>query len=317
MLDTVEVTKLENLWKRRQRKRLALLSSLLVLFFVLLFILYLLFLSDGSSVETTNKTVGKNIVANNAITDKKEDIPLNQKKEVEYEEKKYISSPQDSEYVYKSDDLDDSKLKEKLQKAKDVKTLKEKAKTKEQNGVIVEEESNKKDKYISETDMSAYFADRGENATVVEEPLYRIESAESIDLQASAKPKKKIEITTSNEKSSISNPSSVKISTTNTKSDILLLENNFKSTGDSKYALELARVYYERKDFKNAAKWAFELNNLDKNDPNGWIIFSKAKYNNGEKSDAIKVLEAYKGRAANPDEIQALILQMQRNENIK
>lgn len=323
MLDTVEVTKLENLWKRRKRKRLALFGSLFIFSFLVIFIVYLVFLTDSSDVTVANGVnngLNSNSVAvGDSVQVKKQYETINQNgdEKLAFEGKKYISSPQNANEDQKFDDnLEDAKLKEKLQKVKDVKTLKEKAKSKEQNDVIVEEKANKKDKYISETDMSAYFSNK-EGDNIIEEPLYRIESSEPTDSQAVTKPKKKIEITATGEKSSTPNPANVKISSTNAKSDILLLENNFKSTGDSKYALELARVYYEKKDFKNAAKWAFELNNLDKNDPNGWIIFSKAKYNNGEKSDAIKVLEAYKGRATNPDEIQALILQMQSNENIK
>ena len=75
------------------------------------------------------------------------------------------------------------------------------------------------------------------------------------------------------------------------------LEANYEHTKDPKDALVLAQKYYEQKDYKNSAKWAFELNSIDKNDPNGWLIFAKSKYKSGNKKDAIKVLEVYKDRA--------------------
>ena len=99
--------------------------------------------------------------------------------------------------------------------------------------------------------------------------------------------------------------------------DITTIEQNFKESKEPKYALSLAQKYYEKGDYDKAAKWAYELNNVDKNSPQGWILFAKSKYKSGNKSDALRVLEAYKPKASDKKEIQDLINQMKQNLNIR
>lgn len=93
-------------------------------------------------------------------------------------------------------------------------------------------------------------------------------------------------------------------------SSIPNLTNRFNSTGNVKYAILLAQEYYAKKDYRNAEKWSYTVNNLDKNSEEGWIIFAKARYKLGKKDDAIIVLDTY--RQKNPSkQIDSLITQMQ------
>ncbi len=83
------------------------------------------------------------------------------------------------------------------------------------------------------------------------------------------------------------------------------LKNKFESTGDVKFAEQLAKLYYAQKDYQNALKWAYTVNNLDKNA--GWVIFAKALFKSGKKDEAIKVLEAYKAKNPTDKSVDALI----------
>lgn len=71
---------------------------------------------------------------------------------------------------------------------------------------------------------------------------------------------------------------------------IASLKKKFESTNDIKFAISIAQEYYEEQDYKNAMKWAFMVNNMDKDRVEGWIIFAKSKYKTGKKDDAINVL---------------------------
>lgn len=173
------------------------------------------------------------------------------------------------------------------QKNKQTKLLKEKARAK------IKKEA------LAPTDLSGYFDEAPENV-VSKEPLYRttIEELDSTPAQIQQKPNPK---------------GSVKIKSVALKPSLDSIEEHFKNSKDPKDALALARDYYAKKDYKNAAKWAFELNNLDKNNADGWLIFAKSKYNVGNKKDALKVLEAYLSQANDKKEVTRLISKMQKN----
>ncbi|MDL2346875.1 CDC27 family protein [Campylobacter hyointestinalis] len=74
------------------------------------------------------------------------------------------------------------------------------------------------------------------------------------------------------------------------KLSIASLKKKFESTNDIKFAISIAQEYYRQQDYKNAMKWAFTINNMDKDRVEGWIIFAKSKYKTGKKDDAINVL---------------------------
>ena len=209
------------------------------------------------------------------------------------EEQEYANAKPDKQIQDNEEDI------KKAQKQ----ALKEKARAK-----IKEEEA-----MLAEIDLSGYFNEVPESA-ISKEPLYRTQIEEPEYDPTNSTPAINIKSTEIqpdyNNKSSKNN---ITISSTPIKPSLESIEEHFKNSKDPKDALALARDYYAKKDYKNAAKWAFELNNLDKNNADGWLIFAKSKYNVGNKKDALKVLEAYLSQVSNKQEVQNLITKMQSN----
>ena len=224
---------------------------------------------------------------------KNSSIELAKNEQNKKEEQEYANAKPDTQIKDNEEDI------KKAQKQ----ALKEKARAK-----IKEEEA-----MLAEIDLSGYFNEVPESA-ISKEPLYRTQIEEPEYDPTNSMPAINIKSTEIqpdyNNKSSKNN---IKISSTPIKPSLESIEEHFKNSKDPKDALALARDYYAKKDYKNAAKWAFELNNLDKNNADGWLIFAKSKYNVGNKKDALKVLEAYLSQVSNKQEVQNLITKMQSN----
>ena len=224
---------------------------------------------------------------------KNSSIELAKNEQNKKEEQEYANAKPDKQIEDNEEDI------KKAQKQ----ALKEKARAK-----IKEEEA-----MLAEIDLSGYFNEVPESA-ISKEPLYRTQIEEPEYDPTNSTPAINIKSTEIqpdyNNKSSKNN---ITISSTPIKPSLESIEEHFKNSKDPKDALALARDYYAKKDYKNAAKWAFELNNLDKNNADGWLIFAKSKYNVGNKKDALKVLEAYLSQASNKEEVQNLITKMQSN----
>ena len=224
---------------------------------------------------------------------KNSSIELAKNEQNKKEEQEYANAKPDEQIEDNEEDI------KKAQKQ----ALKEKARAK-----IKEEEA-----MLAEIDLSGYFNEVPESA-ISKEPLYRTQIEEPEYSSTNSTPAISVKSTeiqpNYNSKSSKNN---IKISSAPIKSSLESIEEHFKNSKDPKDALALARDYYAKKDYKNAAKWAFELNNLDKNNADGWLIFAKSKYNVGNKKDALKVLEAYLSQASNKEEVQNLITKMQSN----
>ena len=224
---------------------------------------------------------------------KNSSIELAENKQNKKEEQEYANAKLDKQIKDNEEDI------KKAQKQ----ALKEKARAK-----IKEEEA-----MLAEIDLSGYFNEVPESA-ISKEPLYRTQIEEPEYDPTNSTPAINIKSTEIqpdyNNKSSKNN---ITISSTPIKPSLESIEEHFKNSKDPKDALDLARDYYSKKDYKNAAKWAFELNNLDKNNADGWLIFAKSKYNVGNKKDALKVLEAYLSQVSNKQEVQNLITKMQSN----
>ena len=226
-------------------------------------------------------------------TTKNSSIELAKYEQNKKEEQEYANAKPDEQIEDNEEDI------KKAQKQ----ALKEKARAK-----IKEEEA-----MLAEIDLSGYFNEVPESA-ISKEPLYRTQIEEPEYDPTNSTPAVNIKSTEIqpdyNNKSSKNN---ITISSTPIKPSLESIEEHFKNSKDPKDALALARDYYAKKDYKNAAKWAFELNNLDKNNADGWLIFAKSKYNVGNKKDALKVLEAYLSQVSNKQEVQNLITKMQSN----
>ena len=224
---------------------------------------------------------------------KNSSIELAKNEQNKKEEQEYANAKLDKQIKDNEEDI------KKAQKQ----ALKEKARAK-----IKEEEA-----MLAEIDLSGYFNEVPESA-ISKEPLYRTQIEEPEYDPTNSTPAINIKSTEIqpdyNNKSSKNN---ITISSTPIKPSLESIEEHFKNSKDPKDALALARDYYAKKDYKNAAKWAFELNNLDKKNADGWLIFAKSKYNVGNKKDALKVLEAYLSQVSNKQEVQNLITKMQSN----
>ena len=257
-----------------KRQAKRLLKYLLACLFATLFLATAIFYSFDNATKNSSIELAKN--------------EQNKKEEQEYANAKPDRQIEDNEEDIK-----------KAQKQ----ALKEKARAK-----IKEEEA-----MLAEIDLSGYFNEVPESA-ISKEPLYRTQIEEPEYDPTNSTPTINIKSTEIqpdyNNKSSKNN---ITISSTPIKPSLESIEEHFKNSKDPKDALALARDYYAKKDYKNAAKWAFELNNLDKNNADGWLIFAKSKYNVGNKKDALKVLEAYLSQVSNKQEVQNLITKMQSN----
>jgi tetratricopeptide (TPR) repeat protein len=74
---------------------------------------------------------------------------------------------------------------------------------------------------------------------------------------------------------------------------IKALESKFYHSPSLATALQIARYYYNKGDYKNAIKWAMRANSLDKRNEESWLLFAKALAKSGKRGRAISVLEIY------------------------
>jgi len=58
-------------------------------------------------------------------------------------------------------------------------------------------------------------------------------------------------------------------------------------------AIMIAKAYYDKKDYKNAAKWAKKANSINRKREEGWILYAKAVNALGQKERAVKILKVY------------------------
>ena len=71
------------------------------------------------------------------------------------------------------------------------------------------------------------------------------------------------------------------------------VEKRFSLSQDPEDALFLARLYYEKKNYKKAEEWAFIANELNDELEESWLIYAKAKQARGQNAKAIHILRSY------------------------
>ena len=71
------------------------------------------------------------------------------------------------------------------------------------------------------------------------------------------------------------------------------LEDKFKETQNPEDSLEIAKYYYSKGDYKKAEDWAVNTNNIDGDLEDSWLIFAKSRAKQGNRVDAIKVLQSF------------------------
>jgi len=75
--------------------------------------------------------------------------------------------------------------------------------------------------------------------------------------------------------------------------DPRMIEQRFNETNNVRYAIFLAKYYYDNKDYEKSYRWAFTVNQLDPISEEGWLFFAKSLYKLDRKDDAVKVLKNY------------------------
>ena len=58
-------------------------------------------------------------------------------------------------------------------------------------------------------------------------------------------------------------------------------------------ALNIADIYYDKKDYDQCAVWAKKANLIQKDDAAAWIMFARAEYAKGKKDKAVRILELF------------------------
>ncbi len=121
-----------------------------------------------------------------------------------------------------------------------------------------------------------------------------VSNAESIPRVVASKPKHKVAIT------------SQKI----TKEKMIeFKEADFRNTNDYNTAIEVAKFYYDNKDYDKSIKWALDASNADsrgKQKTESFIIYAKSLYLSGKQDQALEVLSRYISSTNAPDAIDAL-----------
>ena len=71
------------------------------------------------------------------------------------------------------------------------------------------------------------------------------------------------------------------------------LEQLFAKRQSYGLALQIARMYLQKKEFSKALMWAKKANNIDREKEGAWIAYAKALYGLGKKQKARRLLQIY------------------------
>lgn len=84
---------------------------------------------------------------------------------------------------------------------------------------------------------------------------------------------------------------------------------DFRRSKDYNTAIEVARFYFNNKDYDNSIRWALNASNVDsrgKQKSESWIIYAKSLYLSGKQEQAITVLNRYISSTNSQDAIDVL-----------
>ena len=71
------------------------------------------------------------------------------------------------------------------------------------------------------------------------------------------------------------------------------LEAEFAQKAQLSTALNLAHLHLANKDYEKAILWSFKANSLNKSETRAWLIYAKAKFAQGKKDEAKRVLQSF------------------------
>lgn len=102
----------------------------------------------------------------------------------------------------------------------------------------------------------------------------------------------------------------IDIQVSNSKDELGTLKEEFATTNNAVYALEIAKINFSKSNYQEALKWALIANEIDNKLEEAWTIFAKSKYKLNQKSDALRALKEY-NKTAKKQSIETLIKQIE------
>lgn len=76
---------------------------------------------------------------------------------------------------------------------------------------------------------------------------------------------------------------------------------SFRSNNTFKTAYDLAQYYFEAKEYPKAIAWSKEASKLEPTSDKPWIIYAKAKFHLGDKTEAVRALELFLSYASSKE----------------
>ena len=71
------------------------------------------------------------------------------------------------------------------------------------------------------------------------------------------------------------------------------IEARFPATQDYDDAIYLAKYYYGKRQYQKAETWAMRANGIDSSQEESWLLYGKAKANQGYRAEALRILQVY------------------------
>lgn len=97
----------------------------------------------------------------------------------------------------------------------------------------------------------------------------------------------------SSDESSLKTPAKAKPQIHSVEMNASSLEAEFAQKAQLSTALNLAHLHLANKDYEKAILWSFKANSLDKSEARAWLIYAKAKFAQGKKDEAKRVLQSF------------------------
>lgn len=95
------------------------------------------------------------------------------------------------------------------------------------------------------------------------------------------------------DESSLKTPAKAKPQIHSVEMNASSLEAEFAQKAQLSTALNLAHLHLANKDYEKAILWSFKANSLDKSEARAWLIYAKAKFAQGKKDEAKRVLQSF------------------------
>ncbi len=92
-----------------------------------------------------------------------------------------------------------------------------------------------------------------------------------------------------------------------------MLQDRYDKNPNLATALAISIEYYKTKDYQKSLNWAINANALDSKNEKSWIMFAKASYKLGKKTDAVNALENFV-KTSPSDSAKATLNQIKNNE---